>query len=108
VQAAFYTSTGARDAVMTSQRAEYDLTSQLMQAFGDVVVISVDGRRLSTPQLRYDRTVNQVASDSAFVASDMDGERRGIGFTADPGLNNLRILKSPSGTAGRINLRDLR
>jgi LPS export ABC transporter protein LptC len=107
VQAVFFTSTGARDGVMTAARSRYDINSAVMESTGDVVVVSVDGRRLTTPQLRFDRTVNQISSDSAFTASGPDGERKGIGFVSDPGMNNLRVLRSPSGTAGMVRLRDL-
>lgn len=107
VQAVFYTSTGARDGVMTASRSRYDLNSAVMESTGDVVVVSVDGRRLTTQQLKFDRTVNQISSDSAFAATGPDGDRKGIGFVSDPGMNNLRVLRSPSGSAGMVRLRDL-
>lgn len=104
VQAVFYTSTGARDGVMTADRANYAINAQAMEALGHVVVVSVDGRRLTTPQLRYDRTMNQVSSDSAFTATGPDRNLSGIGFTSDPGLNNLRVKQSPRGSAGSVIL----
>jgi LPS export ABC transporter protein LptC len=106
VQAVFYTSTGARDGVMTADRARYGINSQSMEALGNVVVVSVDGRRLLTPQLAYDRTLNLVSSDSAFTATGPDRNLSGTGFTSDPGLNNLRVKQSPRGSAGSIILRD--
>jgi LPS export ABC transporter protein LptC len=108
VQAVFYTSTGARDGVLTSAKALYDLNSQLMEAFGDVLIVSVDGRRLTTPQLRFDRGLNQLSSDTSFTATGPDGNTSGIGFTSDPGMNNLRIKRAPSGSAGVIRLGDRR
>ncbi len=102
VEAVFYTSTGARDGVMTADRARYEVNSQTMEALGNVVVVSVDGRRLLTPQLRFDRTINQISSDSAFTATGPDRHLSGIGFTSDPGMNNLRVKQSPRGSAGSV------
>ncbi len=104
VQAVFYTSTGARDGVMTSRRALYALSTQTMEAMGNVVLVSVDGRRLTTPQLRFDRTINQISSDSAFQATGPDRNISGIGFTSDPGMNNLRIMASPQGVMSGVTL----
>jgi LPS export ABC transporter protein LptC len=104
VQAVFYTSTGARDGVMTSKTAKYDVNSQSMEAWGNVVIVSLDGRRLTTPQVRFDRTINQISSDSAFTATGPDRNMSGVGFTSDPGMNNLRVKASPSGSMGTVNM----
>ncbi len=104
VEAVFYTTTGSRDGVMTSDLALYDLNSQSMEAFGDVLVVTVDGRRLTTAQLKFDRAANELSSDSSFLATGPDGDMGGIGFTSDPGMNRLRVKRAPQGRTGALRL----
>src|SRR4030081_201852 len=55
VHTTFYTVTGAKDAVLTSQRGTYNSRTTGMVARKNVVVVSEDGRRLTTPELRYNQ-----------------------------------------------------
>jgi LPS export ABC transporter protein LptC len=72
-----------------------------MEARGNVVVVSEDGRRLETQQLRYDPARNEISSDSAFVLTEPTQRVSGIGFRADPNLNNVNILRAASGSTTR-------
>ena len=74
-----------------------------MVARKHVIVISEDGRRLTTEELMYDQTANEISSDSAFVMTEPDRELRGIGFRSDPSLNNVRVLKGASGFANQLH-----
>lgn len=66
-----------------------------MEARGNVVLTSTDGRRLTSQHLRYDPGRNEVASDSAFVLTEASGRvSDGIGFVADPDLNTIRVLRA--------------
>src|SRR5256885_3053852 len=51
VKSQFYTSTGVQEGILTSRRAKYDTRTDLMEATGDVVLVTQDGRRLTTSQL---------------------------------------------------------
>jgi LPS export ABC transporter protein LptC len=93
VHTTFFTLAGEENAVLTSKRGSYDVRLGVMEARGDVVVVSSDGRRLETQQLRYDPTRNEVSSDSAFVLTEGERMTQGVGFVADPELNNVRILR---------------
>ena len=104
VRGVFFNSQGAKDAVMTGRRAVYSTRTLSLEATGDVVIISVDGRTLKTPQLRFDQATNQISSDSAFTLTEPDRELQGIGFSADPDLNNIRVLKRARGKAGTVTL----
>lgn len=104
VNSTFFTSTGVKNAVLTSRRGTYHTATGMMEAFGDVLVNSVDGRRLQTEQLRYDQGHNQMSSDSAFVLTEPDRRLQGIGFRSDPNLQNVQVLKVLSGTAGAVNI----
>lgn len=103
VKTIFYTAQGARSAVLTSKEGTYR-TQGSMEARGDVVVVSEDGRRLTTPQLRYDQIRNLISSDSAFQLTGQGQSVAGIGFESDPNMNNIRIKKTTSGSAGRVTI----
>jgi LPS export ABC transporter protein LptC len=105
VQSYFYSSTGARNAVLTSRYGQYNTRSSMLTAHGDVVVKSLDGRVLTTPFLRFDQRTNQISSDSAFVLTQVGGQEvRGIGFVSDPDMNNVHIIHTVKVKAGAVTL----
>jgi LPS export ABC transporter protein LptC len=91
VRSTFYTETGVKNGRLTSRQGTYNTRSGIMEGRGNVVVISEDGRKLETPQLRYDPGRNEISSDSSFVMTTPTDVVTGIGFTADPNLNTVRI-----------------
>ena len=97
VRSTFFTETGVKDATLTSREGTYNVRSGNMEARGNVIVISEDGRRLETPQLRYDPGRNEISGDSAFVLTRPDDILTGIGFITDPDLTRIRIIKAASG-----------
>jgi LPS export ABC transporter protein LptC len=103
----FFGATGAKAATATAVRGTFDTRSSTLEAFGDVVVTSVDGRVLRTPYIRYDRSSNLVYSDSVFVLTE-PGERemRGIGFRTDPNLSAIEVQRIRSGKGGTFTLPD--
>ena len=104
VETTFYTASGARDAYLTSERGTYNNRTNQMIARGDVVVITEEGRRLTTPELKYDQQSNEIASDSAFVLTEPGRRLAGIGFRSDPNMQNIQILKTKSGSTGVVTL----
>jgi LPS export ABC transporter protein LptC len=104
VKTTFFTKVGARDAILTSLQGTYNTRLGNMQARGNVIVVSEDGRRLTTPELRYDQGKNEIASDSAFVATDPQRRLEGIGFRSDPNMINVRCLNACRGSAGTVNV----
>jgi len=99
VNTTFFTSTGAKDAVLTSRRGTYNSRTSNMIARKDVLVVSEDGRRLTTSELIYNQQRNEISSDSAFVMTEPNRRLEGIGFRSDPNMKNIRILKGASGFA---------
>ena len=99
VNTTFFTSTGAKDAVLTSRRGTNNNRTGTMVARRNVVVVSEDGRRLTTPELIYNQQRNEISSDSAFVMTEPNRRLEGIGFRSDPNMNNIQILKGASGFA---------
>ena len=104
VETTFYTTSGARDANLTSDRGTYNNRTGLMVARGDVVVITEEGRRLTTPELKYDQAMNEISSDKAFVLTEPGRRLEGIGFRSDPNMQNVQILKTKSGNTGTVTL----
>jgi LPS export ABC transporter protein LptC len=97
VRSTFYTETGLKNGTLTSREGTYNVRSQNMEARGNVIVISDDGRRLETPQLRFDTGRNEISGDSAFVLTRPGEILQGIGFIADPALTHIRILRAARG-----------
>jgi len=104
VETTFFTTTGARDAYLTSRRGTYLSRLGNMVARDNVVVVTEEGRRLVTPELKYDQAQNQISSDSAFVLTEPGRRVEGVGFRSDPNMQNVRILKTKSGTTGMVTL----
>jgi LPS export ABC transporter protein LptC len=103
VHTTFFTTAGIKDAVLTSERGTYFQRLGNMLARKNVVVVSEDGRRLTTQELLYSTGRNEISSDSAFVLTEPNRRLEGVGFRSDPNMNNLRILKGASGEARNIS-----
>jgi len=102
VRTVFYNDVGTQDAVLTSRRGTYNTRMGNMVARQNVVVVSEDGRRLTTPELIYNQPRNEIASDSAFVLTEPNRRLEGVGFRSDPNMRNIRILKGASGVARNV------
>lgn len=104
VKTTFFTATGDKDATLTSLEGTYHLRVQSMEARGNVVVVSTDGKKLETQQLRYDPTRNEVSSDSAFVLTEVGGVSSGIGFVSDPDMTQIRVLRAARTTGRNVTI----
>lgn len=104
VETTFYTTSGARDAFLTSKHGTYNNRTSQMVARGNVVVVTEEGRRLETPELKYNQQLNEIASDSAFVLTEPGRRLEGIGFQSDPNMQNIRIIRTKSGSTGAVTL----
>ena len=103
VHTTFFTVTGAKDAVLTSRYGTTNTRTNNMVARKNVVVVSEDGRRLTTQELIYNQGKNEISSDSAFVMTEPNRRIEGIGFRSDPNMKNIQILKGASGNARGIS-----
>lgn len=105
VHGVFFSAQGSRDATVTAERASYNSRTQVLEAYGNVVVTSVDGRVLKSPMLRFENQQNQILSDSAFTLTEPDGkEMSGVGFRADPNLSVVTVLRVDRGRGGAVRL----
>ena len=103
VHTTFYNAAGIKDAVLTSERGTYTNRLGNMLARKNVVVVSEDGRRLTTSELLYSTGRNEISSDSAFVLTEPNRRLEGVGFRSDPNMTNIRILKGASGVVRDIS-----
>ncbi len=105
VQVTFFTVTGERNGVMTSREGTYNERTGNMDAHGNVVVVSENGRHLTTPYLKYNQSANQISSDTTFTTTDSTGrELDGVGFISDPNMDHMQCLRACNGMAGMVNL----
>lgn len=99
VRAIFYTASGDSNGVMTADRGNFDVRNQRLEGRGNVKIRTVDGRRLDSPQIVWERLSNQITSDTSFTFSDGKKTMSGIGLRTDPQLRNLQVLRGASGSA---------
>jgi len=90
----FNTETGAPNGTMRADRGLYDLRTQVLEGFGNVVVTSLDGKRLKSPQLKFNQLANEVSSDTTFEMVAGARTQSGIGFRTDPNLNRFSCLRA--------------
>ncbi len=70
-----------------------------MEATGNVLVVSPDGRRLATESLRYDNATNQIMTDKQFVFDKGAEHLEGNSFRSDPDFKNV-VTDKPRGVSG--------
>jgi LPS export ABC transporter protein LptC len=103
VHTTFFTASGAKNALLTSDRGRYNSRTNNMVARKNVVVVTEDGRRLTTPELIYNQQTNQISSDSSFIMTEPNRRLEGVGFRSDPDMKNIQILKGASGMARGVS-----
>lgn len=104
VHITFYDVTGNETSTLTSQEGTYHWRTGDMEGRGNVVVVTKDGRTLTSSVMRFNQTRNEVSSDKPFVFTGPGGQNiQGGGFTSDPEFKNL-VAKHPSGTGGQLRL----
>jgi len=104
VTTTFFNKDGARDGVLTARRGTYNMRANVMEARQNVVIVGSDGRKLTSPMVRFEQFRNMIVSDSPFVL--LEGERRleGIGFESDPQMLSVKVRKLSRGTGASIML----
>ena len=103
VRVTFYDAQGNETSTLTSNVGTYQLRSGDMEGRGDVVVLTQDGRQLTTEVLRYVQAKDSVFSDVPFVFDSPGRHIEGEGFVSDPSFRTV-IAKQPRGTGGRFVL----
>jgi LPS export ABC transporter protein LptC len=99
VKATFYDLKGVESSTLTAKTGLYRWQDGSMEANGNVVVVSPDGRRLATQRLRYDNATNQISTDRQFSFDRGDEHLEGNSFRSDPDFKNV-VTDRPRGIAG--------
>ena len=99
----FNTETGSPNGTMRADRGIYDTRTQILEGFGNVVVTTIDGKRLTSPHVKFNQLANEVSSDTTFEVRAGTKVQTGVGFTADPNLTRFKCLKLCGGS-GLFNL----
>lgn len=104
ISTTFFGKDGGKSGVLTARRGTYNTRANVMEARQNVVIVGVDGKRLTSPMVRFEQFRNVIVSDSPFVL--LEGERRleGIGFESDPQMLSVKVRKLSRGTGATIVL----
>ena len=106
VRATFNTTLGAPNGTLRGDRGTYDLRAQVLEGYGNVVVTSTEGRRLTSNHLKFTQTTNMISSDSAFTFFRGKDVQRGIGFLSDPNITRFQCMRACS-VSGDVPLNSL-
>ena len=104
VRASFYTETGLLRGTLTSREGTYNTATSIVEARGDAVVTTTDGKRLESPELRYVAAEDLVRSDSSFVLTEPGNRVEGVGFTTDPSLRRVQIFRTKRAAGGAVTI----
>lgn len=97
IEVIFYDSTNKESSRLTANYAIDHLTSNIMEAKNDVVIVNSEGEQLNTEHLIWDRN-KQIIYSEVFVKITTDDEIiMGEGFESNEGFTKYKILK-PKGT----------
>lgn len=102
VRLVFFSAGGDSSSNLTARTGRYDVRLQRVEGKGDVVVTTTEGKRLTSPQLVYDRVLNQITSDTSFVFTEPGRTLTGIGLRTDPKLTSVQVLRNFGGRS-RVN-----
>jgi len=97
VRTTFNTAEGVKNGTMKADRGKYNLRQQVLEGFGNVVITTTDGRKLTSPYVKYNQAMNEVSSDTTFTLVEPGRTLSGIGFKTDPQLQHVQVLRNPSG-----------
>ena len=99
----FNTETGAPNGTMRADRGIYDQRTQILEGFGNVVVNTLDGKKLTSPHLKFNQVTNEISSDTTFRMTAGNRTQSGVGFKTDPNLARFACLRDCR-TSGLVTL----
>jgi LPS export ABC transporter protein LptC len=103
IQVTFYAPDGRETSTLTAVEGTYEWRTGNMEARGDVVAVSPDGRRLETSILQYDRATDRILGPAPFRWRTPEQDVEGDAFTSDPDLRNVQTTRA-RGALGRVEI----
>jgi len=88
---------GSLSATLTSQRGKVDEDTHNMTAEGDVLIVSEDGRTLSSEILHWDNERRIIHTELFFRATEDGQVLTGVGLETDPKMTDLVIKEQVEG-----------
>ena len=86
----------------TGDKANNSTRTEVLEAWGNVVVTFVDGRSLKTAHLIYKRQLDDISSDTTFEISGPKGTYRGKGVSFDSGFTRFKCAMSCGGSSAVV------
>jgi LPS export ABC transporter protein LptC len=87
----FFDDKGARSSELTANEGEIQQQTRDMTARGKVVLQTTEGTRMTTDELHFSNTLQQITSDK-LVRIDRGGDvLEGVGFASDPDLHHFEF-----------------
>ncbi|MDE2998593.1 MAG: LPS export ABC transporter periplasmic protein LptC [Gemmatimonadota bacterium] len=106
VTVSFYNGSGLeRVSVLTARQAEIQEESGDMVVTGNVAVVAVNGTRLETDTLRWNRETEMITGNGRMTLRRPDGEETGEGFEASSDLKWWRMRRVSTRLGGADSLR---
>jgi LPS export ABC transporter protein LptC len=99
VRVVFFDVQGTEGSTLTAKRGTYRWQDGSMEANDHVVVVSPDGRRLTTEALKYDNAANTISTNVHFAFDRGAEHLEGNSFRSDPDFKNV-VTDRPRGVAG--------
>lgn len=96
VTVTFYDAGGGTTSTVTADSGLYQMRDGSMQAWGDVVARTPDGRTLRSQELRYDARQHTISSNLPFTYDRAGQHLEGNAFTSDPDFRNV-VARQPRG-----------
>ena len=92
---------GNLKSTLVADRGLYTTYSNKLDARGHVVVTTVDGDKIRTEHLIYDKQANQVNIDTAFVYDSRKGRLTGNSLISDVDFTNVRVAQPKGQQKGK-------
>ena len=97
----FFDEEGNLSSTLTAERGRIFESSQDMTVYGNVLIVSREHGRLETDSLRWVEQENRITTEADVQISTERDIITGVGFEADPDLEEWRILHNVKGRFDR-------
>jgi LPS export ABC transporter protein LptC len=94
----FYNQEGKHTSTLRADSALVREKSRLLEGFGNVKIVTDDGRTLNSPHLAWDDKDRLITTDSLVVITHGSDVMSGNGFSSDPELTHIRLRHQVRGT----------
>lgn len=98
MQIRFYGQGDSVRSTLTAQGGTVDEETRELLARGNVVVVTSDGMRLESPELRWDPGIKKITTETEVKITDRDNVLYGQGITSDIHLKSYVIHRDVRGT----------